>query len=83
MQQDHDDGCGSVRRDSPPTDLRQFVCLANSLVERIETAKRELERDREAANASLATASAILQSEIARCRREHRPSWRTRAASPP
>ena len=53
--------------DTPsPTDLPQFVHLANSLVELLETAKRELERDREAAKASLATASSILQSEIER-----------------
>src|SRR5580692_11214261 len=49
-----------------PTDLQQFVYLANSVVELLETAKRELERDREAAKASLATASSILQSEIER-----------------
>jgi AraC family transcriptional regulator len=49
-----------------PTDLQQFVYLAKSVVELLETAKRELERDREAAKASLATASSILQSEIER-----------------
>ncbi len=53
--------------DTPsPTDLPQFVYLANSLVELLETTKHELERDREAAKASLATASSILQSEIER-----------------
>jgi AraC family transcriptional regulator len=52
--------------DTPsPTDL-QFVYLANNVVELLETAKGELERDREAAKASLATASSILQSEIER-----------------
>jgi AraC family transcriptional regulator len=51
---------------SSPIDQPQFVYLANSLVELLETAKRELERDREAAKASLATASSILQSEIER-----------------
>src|SRR5258708_24774623 len=50
----------------PPTDLPQFVYLANNMFERLETAKRELERDREAAKASLATASSILRSEIER-----------------
>src|ERR1700675_2000770 len=45
---------------------QQFDCLANSLVELLETTKRELERDREAAKASLVTASSILQSEIER-----------------
>src|SRR5258705_10378079 len=50
----------------PPTDLPQFVHLANNMAELLETAKRELERDREAAKVSLATASSILQSEIER-----------------
>jgi AraC-like DNA-binding protein len=44
----------------------QFDCLANNLVQLIETAKQDLERDREAAKASLAKASSILQSEIER-----------------
>src|SRR5271163_3775006 len=53
--------------DTPsPTDLQQFVYLANNVFELLETAKREIERDREAAEASLATASSILQSEIER-----------------
>jgi AraC family transcriptional regulator len=56
--------------DTPsPTDLQQFVYLANNVVELLETAKGELERDGEAAKASLATASSILQSEIERCSR--------------
>src|SRR6266478_9666858 len=38
----------------------------NNVVELLETAQRELERDREAAKASLAMASSILQSEIER-----------------
>jgi AraC family transcriptional regulator len=60
---------------SVPIDEPQFVCLANSLVELLETTKRELERDREAAKASLATASSILQSEIERrsCAKDARP----------
>ena len=53
-------------RTSSPTDLQQFVYLANNVFELLQTAKRELERDREAAKASLATASSILQSEIER-----------------
>jgi AraC family transcriptional regulator len=53
-------------RTPSPTDLQQFVYLANSVVELLETAKRELERDRKAAEASLTTASSILQSEIKR-----------------
>jgi AraC-like DNA-binding protein len=44
----------------------QFDCLANSLVQLLETAKRDLERDRGAAKASLAKASSILQSEMDR-----------------
>ena len=62
--------------DTPsPTDQQQFVHLANNLVELLETATREFERDREAAKASLATASSILQSEIERhsCAKGARP----------
>jgi AraC family transcriptional regulator len=51
---------------SSPIDQQRFVDLANSLVELLETTKRELERDREGARASLAAASSILQSEIER-----------------
>src|SRR5262249_27111740 len=40
--------------------------LAKSLARLLETARRELERDRELAKASLATASTILQAEIER-----------------
>ena len=45
----------------------QFHFVANSLAQLLETATRELDRDREAAKASLVTASNILQSEIERC----------------
>jgi AraC-like DNA-binding protein len=45
----------------------EFGYLANSLATLLETARRELERDREKAKASLATASTILQAEIERC----------------
>ena len=38
----------------------QFDCLANSLVQLFETAKQDLERDREAAKALLTKASTIL-----------------------
>jgi AraC family transcriptional regulator len=44
----------------------QFDSVANSLAKLLETARRELDRDREAAKASLVTASSILQSEIER-----------------
>src|ERR1700761_7000746 len=43
-----------------------FGYLASNLVQLFEAATRELERDREAAKASLATASTILQYEIER-----------------
>jgi len=46
---------------------QQFHLVANSLVELLETARRELERDRELAEASLMTASRILHAEIERC----------------
>jgi AraC family transcriptional regulator len=46
---------------------QQFHLVASSLVKLLETARRELERDQEAAKASLATASHILQAEIERC----------------
>jgi AraC family transcriptional regulator len=39
----------------------QFDCLANSLIQLLETATQDLERDRSAAKALLAKASAILQ----------------------
>src|ERR1700682_3704598 len=46
---------------------QQFHLVANSLTKLLEIARRELERDREAAKASLVTASHILQAELARC----------------
>jgi AraC-like DNA-binding protein len=46
---------------------QQFNLVANSLAKLLETARRELERDREVAKASLVTASHILQAEIERC----------------
>jgi hypothetical protein len=46
---------------------QKFHFVANSLAKLLETARRELERDREAAKASLVTASRILQAEIERC----------------
>jgi AraC-like DNA-binding protein len=45
---------------------QQFNLVANSLAMLLETARRELERDRDAAKVSLATASHILQAEIER-----------------
>ena len=46
---------------------QQFNLVASSLATLLETARRELERDRDAARVSLATASHILQAEIERC----------------
>jgi AraC family transcriptional regulator len=46
---------------------QQFHLVANSLAKLLETARRELERDREVAKASLVTASHILEVEIERC----------------
>jgi hypothetical protein len=44
----------------------RFHVVANSLAQLLETARRELERDRATAKASLATASSILRWEIER-----------------
>jgi AraC-like DNA-binding protein len=44
-----------------------FHYLAKGLADLVETARRELDSDREAAKASLVTASHILQAEIERC----------------
>jgi AraC family transcriptional regulator len=46
---------------------QNFHLVANSLAELLETARRELERDRDVAKASLITASRILYAEIERC----------------
>ena len=60
---------------------QQFQLVANSLAKLLETARRELERDREVAKASLVTASHILQAEIERCSGANRsargglPTW--------
>ncbi len=43
---------------------QKFHFVANSLAKLLETARRELEGDREVAKASLVTASHILQAEI-------------------
>ncbi len=55
----------STASNSPPAG-RQFGYLAGSLAQLLEVVRREFEHDREAAKASLATASTILQSEIER-----------------
>jgi AraC family transcriptional regulator len=46
---------------------QQFHLVANSVAKLLETARRELGHDQEAAKASLVTASHILQAEIDRC----------------
>jgi AraC family transcriptional regulator len=46
---------------------QEFHLVANSLATLLATATRELERDQDAAKASLVTASHILQAEIERC----------------
>jgi AraC family transcriptional regulator len=56
----------SAARDSSPSRLG-FGSLANSLAQLLETAIRELERDREVAKASLVIASTLLQAEVERC----------------
>jgi AraC family transcriptional regulator len=58
---EHKDALSSSSSSGP-----NFDHLANSLARLLKTATRELEGDREAAKASLVTASSILQSEIER-----------------
>ena len=60
-------GLQTTAPDSSSGADQKFHFVANSLARLLETARRELERDREAAKASLATASHILQAEIERC----------------
>jgi AraC family transcriptional regulator len=61
------EGPQTTASDSSVADDQQFHFVASSLARLLETATRELERDREAAKASLVTASHILQTEIERC----------------
>src|SRR3981081_2103430 len=61
------EGLQTTEPDSSLAADQQFHIVANSLAQLLETATRELARDREAAKASLATASHILQAEIERC----------------
>jgi AraC family transcriptional regulator len=60
------DGLQTNAPGSSFADDQQRHQVTNRLVELVETAKRELERDRDAAKASLITASHILQAEIER-----------------
>ena len=60
----------SFAADQPESSLatdQQFHLVANSVAKLLETARRELGHDQEAAKVSLVTASHILQAEIARC----------------
>ena len=52
--------------DTPAPSEPECDCLLKSLVQLVETAKQDLERDRQAAKALLAKASSILQSEMDR-----------------
>src|ERR1700716_4706581 len=61
------EGLQTTEPDSSMAADQQFHLVANSLAKLLETARRELERDQEAAKASLVTASHILQAEIERC----------------
>ena len=61
------EGLQTTAPDSSSAAEQKFHFVANSLAQLLETATRELERDQEAAKASLVTASHILQAEIERC----------------
>jgi AraC family transcriptional regulator len=61
------EGLQTTAPDSSSGAEQTFHFVASSLARLLETATLELERDREAANASLVTASNILQAEIERC----------------
>src|SRR5713101_8401154 len=61
------EGLQTTAPDSSSGADQKFHFFANSLARLLETARRELERDREAAKASLVTASHILHAEIERC----------------
>jgi hypothetical protein len=60
--------------DSSPASL-QSGYIANTLAHLLETARRELGRDRELAKASLLAASTILQAEIERSSRSKDSTW--------
>ena len=60
-------GLQTTAPDSSSGPDQQFHLVANSVARLLDTARRELERDQEAAKASLVTASHLLQAEIERC----------------
>jgi AraC family transcriptional regulator len=61
------EGLQTIAAESSFAADQQFQLVANSVAKLLETARREFERDQEAAKASLVTASHILQAEIERC----------------
>jgi AraC family transcriptional regulator len=61
------EGLQTIASESSVAADQEFHLVANSLARLLDTARRELDRDRDAAKASLATASHILQAEIERC----------------
>ena len=61
------EGLQTAAAESSFADDQQFHLVANSVAKLLETARRELGHDQEAAKASLVTASHILQAEIERC----------------
>ena len=61
------EGLQTIVPESSFAEDQQFHLVANSVAKLVETARRELGRDQEAAKASLVTASHILQAEIERC----------------
>src|SRR5436190_18347884 len=60
------EGLQTTVPESSVAEDQQFHLVANSLAKLLETARRELGHDQEAAKASLTTASHILQAEIER-----------------
>src|ERR1700710_2931043 len=60
------EGLQTIAAESSFAADQQFQLVANSVAKLLETARREFERDQEAAKASLVTASHILQAEIER-----------------
>src|SRR5258707_14014313 len=61
------EGLQSTTPESSFAAEQQFHLVANSVAKLLDTARREVERDRNAAKVSLVTASHILQAEIERC----------------
>ena len=60
------EGLPTTASESSSADDQQFHLVATSVAKLLETARRELDRDQEAAKASLVTASHILEAELKR-----------------